>query len=127
MRRVLLAALLTLCPVLAMADETIAGQWRSDAGHGVFIVMDVLVDGHWSSETVQNNKVVAQMAGTYAQIKTTPTTGKLTFTPTTSQTTAEHGTAQVEEDDYALTDGGKVLRLVSGGDTTNYRKQPLAK
>jgi hypothetical protein len=88
--------------------------------------MDILVDGHWSSQTVQDNKVVAEMAGTYDQTKATDTTGKLVFKPVTSKTSAEHGAAQIEEDDYTLTKGGKMLRLVSGGDVTDFRKQPLA-
>ena len=104
MRRLLFAAVLALCPTLAMADESIAGQWQSNPGHGVIIVMDILVDGHWSSETVQNKKVVAEMAGTYDQTKSSDTAGKLVFKPITSKTTAEHGAAQVEEDDYTLDD-----------------------
>jgi hypothetical protein len=127
MRRLLFAAVLATLPISAMADQTIAGQWQGNPGHGVLIMMDILVDGHWSSETVQNNKVVATMAGTYDQTRTTDTTGKLVFRPITSKTSAEHGAAQIEEDDYTLTNGGKVLRLVSGGDTTEYKKQPLAK
>ena len=126
MRSLLFAAVLVMCPMLAMADESISGQWQAEPGHDVIIVMDILVDGHWSSETVQNNKVVAEMAGTYDQTKTTDTTGKLVFKPITSKTSAEHGAAQVEEDDYTLTGDGKLLRLVSGGDTTEYQKQPLA-
>ncbi len=110
-----------------MADQSISGQWQANPGHGVLIVMDILVDGHWSSETVQNNKVVAQMAGTYDQTKTSDTTGKLVFKPITSKTTAEHGAATVEEDNYTLTQGGNLLRLGSGGDVTEYKKQPLAK
>ena len=43
--------------------------------------------------------VVAEMAGTYDQTKTTDTTGKLVFKPITSKTSAEHGAAQVEEDE----------------------------
>ena len=77
-------------------------------------------------ETVQNKKVVAEMAGTYEQTKTSNTAGKLVFTPITSKTSVEHGAAKVEEDDYTLTKGGKVLRLVSGGDATNFYRQPLA-
>jgi hypothetical protein len=127
MRRLLLAAVLALCPVLAMADQSISGQWQSNPGHGVLIVMDVLIDGHWASQTVQDNKVVAEMAGTYVQTKATPTSGKLVFTPVTSKTSTEHGAAKVEEDDYKLIENGKVLRLVSGGDTTDFHKQPLAK
>ena len=126
MRSLLFAAGLIMCPMLAMADQSISGQWQAEPGHDVIIVMDILVDGHWSSETVQNNKVVAEMAGTYDQTKTTDTTGKLVFKPITSKTSAEHGAAQVEEDDYTLTGDGKLLRLVSGGDTTEYQKQPLA-
>ena len=127
MRRLLFAAALALAPVLAHADQSIAGQWQARPGHGVVIVMDVLVDGHWSSQTVQDKKVVAEMAGTYEQTKTSDTAGKLVFKPVKSKTTAEHGDAKVEEDDYTLTDGGKVLRLVSGGDMSVFRKQPLAK
>jgi hypothetical protein len=125
-RRLLFAAVLAMCPTLAMADQSISGQWQANPGHGVLIVMDILVDGHWSSETVQGNKVVAEMAGTYDQTKATDTTGKLVFKPVTSKTTTEHGAATVEEDDYTLTGNGKVLRLVSGGDTTDFHKQPLA-
>ena len=126
MRSLLFAAVLVMCPMLAMADQSISGQWQAEPGHDVIIVMDILVDGHWFSETVQNNKVVAEMAGTYDQTKTTDTTGKLVFKPITSKTSAEHGAAQVEEDNYTLTGDGKLLRLVSGGDTTEYQKQPLA-
>ena len=76
MRSLLFAAVLVMCPMLAMADQSIAGQWQAKPGHGVIIVMDILVDGHWFSETVQNNKVVAELAGPYDQTKTTDTTGK---------------------------------------------------
>jgi hypothetical protein len=125
-RRLLFAAVLALCPMLAIADQSISGQWQSNPGHGVLIVMDILVDGHWSSQTVQDQKVVAEMAGTYEQTKTTNSTGKLVFRPVTSKTSAEHGAAKVEEDEYTLTENGKVLRLVSGGEATNFHKQPLA-
>jgi hypothetical protein len=126
MRRLLFAAILAMSPTLALADQSVAGQWQARPGHGVIIVMDILVDGHWSSQTVQNNKVVAEMAGTYEQTKTTDTSGKLVFKPVTSKTTAEHGAAQIEEDDYALIKGGKALRLSADGDVTDFRKQPLA-
>src|ERR1700676_2657152 len=116
MRFLLIAAMLAVCPSLAMADKSISGQWQSNAGHGVLINMDILVDGHWSSQTVQDNKVVAEMAGTYEQTKTNPTTGKLVFKPITSKTTAEHGAAQIETDDYTLSGDGKVLRLTAVGD-----------
>jgi hypothetical protein len=127
MRRLLLTVALALCPVLAVADESISGQWHADVGHGVLISMDVLADGHWFSQTVQNNKVVAEMAGTYEQTKTNAANGKLVFTPVKSKTTAEHGAAKVEDDTYTLADGGTVLRLTTGGETMVYRKQPYAK
>lgn len=127
MRRLLLAGVLAMSPVLAMADETIAGQWQANQGHGVIIAMDVLVDGHWFSQTVQNNKVVAELAGTYNQTRTNNTSGKIVFTPVTSNTSAEHGAAKVEEDTYTLTGNGKVLRLVTGNEAMEFHKQPLAK
>ena len=126
MRRLLFAAVLAMSPTLAMADQSVAGQWQANPGHGVLIEMDILVDGHWSSQTVQDNKVVAEMAGTYDQTKTSGTAGKLVFKPVTSKTSAEHGAAKVEEDEYTLSNGGKSLRLVSGGDATEFQKQPLA-
>jgi hypothetical protein len=126
MRRWLFAAILAMSPTLAVADQSVSGQWQAKPGHGVIIVMDILVDGHWFSQTVQNNKVVAEMAGTYEQTKTTDTSGKLVFKPVTSKTSTEHGAAQVEEDDYAVTKGGKALRLSTGGEVTDFQKQPLA-
>src|SRR4051794_19739150 len=98
MRRLLLATILAASPVLANADETIAGQWQASLGHGVIIAMDVLADGHWSSQTVQNDRVVAEMAGTYQQDRNSPTSGNLVFTPVTARTSAQHGQAQVEKD-----------------------------
>jgi hypothetical protein len=127
MRKLLIAAILAMYPALAMADQSISGQWQANPGHGVLIVMDILVDGHWSSQTVQNSKVVAEMAGTYDQARISETAGKLVFKPLTSKTSAEHGAASIEEDEYELRDNGKVLRLVSGGDATDFRKQPFAK
>jgi len=126
MRPLLFATVLVIWPGLAMADKSISGQWQSSPGHGVLIDMDILVDGHWSSQTIQDNKVVAEMAGTYEQTKTGATTGKLVFNPVTSKTSAEHGAAKTEEDEYTLADGGKVLRLVTGGEATEFHKQPLA-
>jgi hypothetical protein len=126
MRRLLFAAALVMCPVIAMADETISGQWQANQGHGVVIAMDVLVDGHWFSQTIQGDKVVAEMAGTYEQTKKTDASGKLVFTPVTSKTTAAHGAAKVEDDDYTLSGDGKVLRLVTKGEAMVFHKQPLA-
>lgn len=127
-RRALLAAIIALTPMLAMADESISGQWEANLGHNVIVAMDVLADGHWTSQTVQSNKVVAEMAGTYEQAKANATTGTLTFTPVKSRTTEEHGAAQVEEDKYTLERGGKVLRLVSSkNDVMMFHKQAYAK
>jgi hypothetical protein len=126
MRRLLLAAVVAMCPMLAMADESISGQWQANEGHGVLIVMDILVDGHWASQTVQDNKVVAQLAVTYEQTKATATSGKLVFTPVTAKTAAAHGAPKVEQDDYTLTGNGKVLRLVTDGEAMDFHKQPFA-
>jgi hypothetical protein len=120
MRRPLLTAALALCPMLALADEHIAGQWRADQGHGVLINMDVLADGHWFSQTIQDDKVVAEIAGTYEQTPTDDATGNIVFTPLKSKVTAEHGTAKVEPDTYTLTDGGKVLILSTGKQTMKF-------
>ena len=127
-RRVVLAAIIGFTPMLAMADENISGQWEAHLGHNVIIAMDVLADGHWTSQTVQSNKVVAEMAGSYEQKPAGTTTGTLVFTPAKSTTTEEHGAAQVEEDKYTLEQGGNVLRLVSGkNDVMVFHKQQYAK
>jgi hypothetical protein len=120
MRRLLLTAALALCPVLALADEHVAGQWRADLGHGVLINMDVLADGHWVSQTIQDDKVVAELAGTYEQTPTNDTSGKIVFTPLKSKVTAEHGAAKVEEDTYTLSDNGKTLILTSDKETMRF-------
>ena len=127
-RRVLLAAVIALTPTLAMADESISGQWQAHLGHNVIIAMDVLADGHWASQTVQSDKVVAELAGTYQQNKTNATSGTLVFTPVKAKTTQEHGAAEVEQDKYTLEQGGRVLRLVSGhNDVMVFHKQAYAK
>jgi hypothetical protein len=120
MRRLLLTAALALYPMLALADEHIAGQWRADLGHGVLINMDVLADGHWVSQTIQNDKVVAELAGTYEQTPAQDTSGKIVFMPLKSKVTAEHGAAKVEDDTYTLTDNGKTLILTSGKETMKF-------
>jgi hypothetical protein len=117
MRRLLLVIALAISPTLAQADEHIAGQWRADLGHGVLINMDVLADGHWTSETIQDDKVVAEFAGTYKQTPTDDTSGKIVFTPLKSKVTVEHGAAKVEEDTYVITEGGKVATIKSGTET----------
>lgn len=126
-RRKLLAALIVFAPALAAADEHISGQWRADLGHNVVIVMDVLADGHWASQTVQDNKVVAEMAGTYEQKPTNATSGSIVFTPVKSKVSQEHGAATVETDRYTLQNGGQVLRLVTGkNEQMVFHKQPYA-
>src|SRR4051812_43257211 len=57
MRAAFLTTAVASAPRLAIANEAISGQWRADLGHNVIIVMDVLVDNHWASETVQDDKV----------------------------------------------------------------------
>ncbi len=127
-RALLSAAVIAFTPMPAMADESISGQWQANLSHNVIIAMDVLADGHWASQTVQSNKVVAEMAGSYEQKNASATTGTLVFTPVKSKTTEEHGAAQVEEDKYTLEQGGKVLRLVSNQhDVMVFHKQAYAK
>jgi len=127
-RRALLAAVIAFTPMLAMADESISGQWEARLDHNVIIAMDVLADGFWTSQTVQSDKVVAEVAGSYEQKTTSATTGTLVFTPVKSKTTEEHGAALVEDDRYTLEKGGKVLRLVSGkNDVMVFHKRAYAK
>ena len=127
-RRGLLAAIVMFAPALAKADESISGQWRAHLGHNVIIVMDVLSDGHWASETVQDDKVVAEIAGAPEQKPTNRTSGSIVFTPVKSKVSKEHGAATVEADKYTLENGGNVLRLVTNKtDQMVFRKQPFAK
>ena len=118
MRALILAGMLAVgIPAAAMADESISGQWRTDVDHGVLINMDVLADGHWFSQTVQNDKVVAEMAGIYKQTAKDDTNGTIVWTPLQAKTTAEHGDAKVETDTYQITKGGKMLKLTTGNET----------
>ncbi len=128
MRRMLFATVVTLLvsPTLARADESVSGPWLADLGHGVVISMDILADGHWWSTTVQDNKVVAELAGSYQQTKTNGVSGKLVFTPSSSKTSEEHGPAKVEEDKYTLSNGAKTLRLVTNNEVMQFEKQPYA-
>ena len=127
-RALLFAASAALVPTLAMADESISGQWQAHLPDNVIIAMDVLADGYWTSETVHKGKVVAQMAGSYEQKKTNGKAGTLVFTPVKSKVSEEHGAAQVETDKYALEKRGTELRLVStGNDVMVFKKQPYAK
>lgn len=127
-RALLLAATAGFVPTLAMADESISGQWQAHLPDNVIVAMDVLADGHWASENVQNNKVIAQMAGTYEQKKTNRKSGTLVFTPVKSKVSEEHGTAKVETDKYSLQKRGTELHLVSSnGDVMVFKRQALAK
>lgn len=127
-RALLLAATAVFVPTLAMADASIAGQWQANLPDNVILAMDILDDGYWTSQTVHNNKVVAQMAGTYEQTKTGHKSGTLVFTPVKSKVSAEHGAAKVETDKYRLEKGGTVLRLVAGtSEPMVFKRQPLAK
>jgi len=127
-RALLLAATAGFVPSLAMADESISGQWQAHLPGNVIVAMDVLEDGSWTSENVQNDKVVARMAGTYEQTKTNAKSGTLVFTPVKSKVSEEHGAATVEADKYSLEHRGTVLRLVSAnGDVMMFRRQALAK
>lgn len=123
MRRTLVATMFLLAPLVAQADETIAGQWQANLSHNVIIAMDVLADGHWASQTVQDNKVVAEMAGTYEQTRENATAGTLVFTPIKSKTSEEHGKASVERDRYSLQQNGRVLHLTVGKDVMDFHKQ----
>jgi hypothetical protein len=127
MRRAIIALLFAFSPAPAWADETIAGAWQANMGHGVIISMDILMDGHWNSQTIQDNKVVAEMWGTYTQTKTSDTSGKLVFTPVKSKTSEEHGAATAEEDAYSLQQHGIVFKLVSDKQTMVFNKQTLEK
>jgi hypothetical protein len=127
MRRTLIALLFAFSPALAWADESIAGAWQANMGHGVIISMDILVDGHWDSQTIQGDKVVAEMWGSYTQSKSNETSGKLVFTPVTSKTTKEHDAATTEEDTYELQHHSSVLKLVSNKQTMVFNKQTLEK
>jgi hypothetical protein len=60
------------------------------------------------------------MAGTYEQVPTHDTSGKIVFTPLKSKVTAEHGAAKVEDDTYKLTNNGKTLVLTSGKETMRF-------
>jgi hypothetical protein len=113
---------LALCPSLAFADASVAGDWKADLGGDVRIEMTVSPDGRWSSETAEGDATVAQMAGTYRQKVKSPTSGELTFVPTKSHVTSHHGAPKVEYDTYKLSDSGQVLNLTSGGDTLEFHK-----
>jgi hypothetical protein len=119
LRTFLLASLLSVgLAGTAFADASVAGDWRADLGEGVAINMNVTPDGHWSSETLQNNKVVRQMRGDYRQTRQGNDNGTLVFRPTQSS----KGEAQVETDQYQLSENGSTMRLTAGGDTMVFER-----
>lgn len=129
-RALLLAATATFVPALAMAKphDSVAGQWQAHLADNVIIAMDILEDGHWASQTVHDNKVVAQMAGTWEEKKTNRRHGTLTFNPVKSTVSDEHGAAKVEIDEYTFEHHGKRLKLVStNNDVMVFERQALAK
>lgn len=123
-RTALLVGLLTISPGLALADASVAGQWESEnLGDNAKIAMDILADGHWYSQTVHDNTVIATMSGTYVQEKQSSTAGILTFTPVTADTSSAHGTPEIEHDQYKLSANNTILRLTNKKDGMTFRKQ----
>ncbi len=118
---VLAAALLFTATTVALADASVAGDWRAELGSNVVITMNVTPDGNWSSETQQNNKVVRQMKGIYRQTQVSDTKGTLVFTPTEAQ--VKRGKVVTETDRYQLSDNGDQLSLTANGDTMVFKKQ----
>ena len=122
MRSILLAFFLSVAVSgIALADATVAGDWRADLGQGVRIDMNVTSSGGWSSETKQGNQIVRRMHGTYKQSQAGDRSGTLVFTPI--GTSAENGNDKVETDQYQMAESGRELRLTSEGDTMVFKKQ----
>jgi hypothetical protein len=64
------------------------------------------------------------MSGAYTQTTETPKKGKLVFTPSESAASAEHPEANVETDNYELSDDGILTpTATSGGDPMVFQKQ----
>ena len=98
MRKLLIGLMFTVIPGLALADESVAGQWQADMGLAVH--RDGCDrDGHWFTPRC-SGRVVAELACTYTQTKTNDATGRMVFTPVKSREKQEHGPAKVEDDDY---------------------------
>ncbi len=122
MRAIIMAALFSLATTIAFADASVAGHWKTDAGDGVTIDMHVMPNGKWNSETLQGNKIVRRMTGSYTQKQPSGNAaGEMVFTPTS----AAAGTRNVvtERDSYTLGENGQELRLTSEGDTMVFHKQ----
>jgi hypothetical protein len=105
----------------ALADASVAGNWHAKLDGGVSIDMKVSPDGAWSSRTLQHNKVVREMKGTYTQTPADNGTGTIVFTPT--QASVKSGPVQTETDQYELADNGRQLKLTSEGDTMDFQKR----
>jgi ribosomal protein L14 len=116
-----------LQPKAAWADASIAGQWQADMGNSVLLVMDVIADGHWFSTTVHDEKVVAELAGTYTQTKTNDATGTLVFTPQNGGKRSDGKPIDVETDAYVLSNNGETLTLTSDKQPMKFQKQAFAK
>ncbi|PPQ35190.1 hypothetical protein [Rhodopila globiformis] len=122
MRIPVLAALFSIAMTTAvLADASVAGRWHATLGSGVTIDMTVSPDGAWSSRTLQHNKVVREMKGTYTQTPAEHGTGTIVFTPTQSK--VKTGTVKPETDQYELAANGRVLKLTSEGDTMDFHKR----
>src|SRR4051794_25284519 len=122
-RALVLAAVFSLAAsVTALADASVAGDWRADLGSDVVITMSVTPDGGWSSQTQQNKSIVRQMKGTYRQTRSGDDRGVLVFTPTQAQ--VKRGKVATETDHYQLSENGSLLSLTSNGDTMLFKKQP---
>nr|WP_294546748.1 hypothetical protein [uncultured Rhodopila sp.] len=122
MRTSVLAALFTLgASAAALADASVAGNWHANLDSGVSIDMEVAPNGAWSSRTLQENQVVREMRGTYRQQHAGNDAGTLVFVP--KHYTSKIGKVRTETDRYVLAEGGRVLKLTSGGDTMVFEKQ----
>ncbi len=122
MRALFFAAALSVgIAAVALADESVSGDWHANLGGGVAIDMNMTPDGGWSSETLQRDKVVRQMSGTYTQMSSNDGTGTLVFTP--KQASVRSGEVQTETDKYRLAKDGKQLKLTSQGDTMVFEKR----
>jgi hypothetical protein len=120
MRAVIVAAIAMCLPNFAFADKSVEGNWKADLGRHdgkeVSIIMSVAADGQWASKTMQGDEPIAAMSGTYTQTTETPKKGKLVFTPDEATTGAEHPEANIETDEYELSDGILTLTATTGGE-----------
>jgi hypothetical protein len=123
MRLPVLATLFSIAiSTAALADSSVAGNWHANLDSGVAINMTVSPNGAWSSQTLQHNKVVRQMKGTYTQTPASNDTGTIVFTPT--QVSVKNGQpVQTETDQYELANNGRQLKLTSEGDTMVFDKR----